>query len=60
MPLYKKGDKTSAVNYRPISILSKVGKSMEMVMCNISIYMDIIFVTYKKRLMECGIVVYFF
>ena len=32
MPLYKKGDKTSPVNYRPISLLSNVGKSMERVM----------------------------
>ena len=32
MPLYKKGDKTYPVNYRPISLLSNIGKSMERVM----------------------------
>ena len=32
IPLYKKGDKTSPVNYRRISLLSNVGKSMERVM----------------------------
>ena len=32
MPLYKKGDKTAPNNYRLISLLSNVGKSMERVM----------------------------
>ena len=32
MPLYKKGDKTAPNNYRPVSLLSNVGKPMERVM----------------------------
>ena len=100
MPLYKKGDKTYPVNYRPISLLSNIGKSMETVMFKhlhnhlngnnliykyqagfllghsttngFSIYIFIFarhsktsnmhvcfFVTYQRRLIECGIVVYF-
>ncbi len=35
MPLFKKGDKSLLSNYRPISLISCVGKVMERVMLNI-------------------------
>ena len=50
VPVYKSGDKTSVKNYRPISILSNIGKVLEKIIFNKIIN----FVTDKLSLSQFG------
>jgi len=52
VPIYKSGDKTSVKNYRPISILSNIGKVLERIIFNKIIN----FATNKLSLFQFGAV----